>query len=56
MLLIKLYFKIINPDDPTKNIGLRIIFRKADAVNYSSALNMNNVCVKYLIRRGEEIN
>ena len=43
--------KMINPEDPTKNIGLRIIFKKADEVDYSSALNMNNVCVKYLIQR-----
>ena len=44
-------YKMINPEDPTKNIGLRIIFKKADEVDYSSALNMNNVCVKYLIQR-----
>ena len=42
-------YKMINPDDPTKNIGLRIVFAKADEVNYSSTLNMNNVCVKYKI-------
>ncbi len=33
-------------DDPAKNIGLRIIFASADDVSYSSALNLNNVCVK----------
>lgn len=38
--------KIIDPDDPTKNIGLRIIFGNAMDVSYSSSLNMNNVCLK----------
>ena len=42
-------YRIINPDDPTKNIGLRIIFKYADEVNYSSALNMNNVCIRIKI-------
>ena len=40
-------YKIINPEDPTKNIGLRIVFNSADEVQYSSALNLNNVCVRY---------
>ena len=40
-------YKMINPDDPTKNIGLRIVFAKADEVKYSSALSLNNVCVIY---------
>ena len=48
-------YKIINPDDPTKNIGLRLIFKKADDVSYSSALSMNNVCVKYMIRRDDSL-
>ena len=43
-------YKMINPDDPTKNIGLRIVFSKADDVSYSSALNMNNVCVRYKVQ------
>ena len=37
--------KVMNPDDPTKNIGLRIVFGKAEDVSYSSALDLNNVCV-----------
>ncbi len=40
-------YKMINPDDPTKNIGLRIVFAKADEVRYSSALSLNNVCIIY---------
>ena len=43
-------YNIIRPQDPTKNIELRIIFGIADDVSYSSALNMNNVCVKYSIK------
>ncbi|MBR6823259.1 MAG: ATP-binding protein [Clostridia bacterium] len=43
-------YNIIRPQDPTKNIGLRIIFGIADDVSYSSAFNMNNVCVKYSIK------
>ena len=39
-------YKLINPDDPTHNIGLRIIFASADEVFYNSALNLNNVCIK----------
>ena len=37
--------KVMNPDDSTKNIGLRIVFGKAEDVSYSSALDLNNVCV-----------
>ena len=40
-------YKMINPDDPTRNIGLRIVFANAEEVSYSSALNMNHVCVKW---------
>ena len=39
-------YKMINPDDPTKNIGLRIIFASADEVHYNSSLSLNNVCVR----------
>lgn len=39
-------YRMMNPDDPTKNVGLRIVFASADDVSYSSALDMNNVCVK----------
>ena len=39
-------YRMINPDDPTKNIGLRIIFGCADEVTYNSSMNMNNVCIK----------
>ena len=39
-------YKMINPDDPTRNIGLRIIFASADEVQYNSSLNLNNVCIK----------
>ena len=39
-------YKMMNPDDPTRNIGLRIIFAAADEVSYHSSLNLNNVCIK----------
>lgn len=42
-------YRMINPEDPTSNIGLRIIFSSADEVSYHSSLNLNNVCVR--IRR-----
>lgn len=42
-------YKVINPDDLSRNIGLRIIFAEADDVSYSSALNMNNVCIRIRI-------
>lgn len=45
-------YRVINPDDPTKNIGLRIIFKNADEVKYSSALNMNNVCIRINVDEG----
>ena len=44
-------YKIINPEDKTKNIGLRIVFANADDVSYSSALNMNNVCFRYSLKK-----
>ena len=39
-------YKMINPDDPASNIGLRIIFASADDVSYNSSLNLNNVCIR----------
>lgn len=39
-------YRMMNPNDPAKNVGLRIVFASADDVSYSSALDMNNVCVK----------
>ncbi|MBQ6594055.1 MAG: ATP-binding protein [Clostridia bacterium] len=46
-------YRIVNPEDPTRNIGLRIVFANAEDVSYSSAFSMNNVCVRYLIRTPE---
>jgi Na+-driven multidrug efflux pump/anti-sigma regulatory factor (Ser/Thr protein kinase) len=39
-------YKMINPDDPASGIGLRIVFASADDVSYSSALDLNNVCIR----------
>ncbi len=39
-------WKIVNPADPGKNIGLRIIFAGADEVSYNSSMNLNNVCIR----------
>ena len=39
-------YRMIRPDDPERNIGLRIIFAGADDVSYNSSLNLNNVCVR----------
>lgn len=39
-------FRMIDPDDPTHNIGHRIIFASADDVSYNSALNLNNICIR----------
>lgn len=39
-------YKMINPDDPTHNIGLRIIFASADEVRYNSSMNLNNVFIR----------
>lgn len=46
-------YKMAAPDDPTKNIGLRLVFAAADSVEYSSALNWNNVCVRIRTSRME---
>lgn len=46
-------YRMINPEDTTHNIGLRIVFSSADEVSYHSSLNLNNVCVR--IRRETEI-
>ena len=43
-------YKMMNPEDPTRNVGLRIVFANADEVSYSSALSLNNVCVKYAVK------
>ena len=50
------WYKIVKPDDPSKNIGLRIVFGKANDVNYSSALSINNICVKYLLKGTANVN
>ena len=42
-------YRMIRPDDPSKNIGLRLVFANADEVQYSSAMNLNNVCVRYVM-------
>lgn len=39
-------YHMIKTDDPAKNIGLKIIFKNADEVNYSSSLSMNNICIR----------
>ena len=39
-------YKMLNPDDPTRNIGLRIIFAGADDVSYNSSMSLNNVCIR----------
>jgi anti-sigma regulatory factor (Ser/Thr protein kinase) len=40
-------YKMICPEDPLKNIGLSMIFASADEVSYSSALHLNNVCIRF---------
>lgn len=40
-------YKMIHPEDPLKNIGLRMIFASADEVSYSAALHLNNVCIRF---------
>ena len=47
------WHRMMNPDDPAINIGLRIVFAEADDVNYSSALSLNNVCVRCFTERKE---
>ena len=39
-------YGMIETEDPTKNIGLKIIFRTAGEVSYSSSLSMNNICIR----------
>jgi len=40
-------YKLIDPEEPASNIGLRIVFAKADEVNYSSSLDLNNICIRF---------
>lgn len=39
-------YKMINPDDPAANIGIRLVYASADDVSYSSAMHLNNVCIR----------
>ena len=39
-------YRLIHPADPADNIGLRMIYAAADDVSYSSALRLNNVCIR----------
>ncbi|MBQ7064303.1 MAG: ATP-binding protein [Firmicutes bacterium] len=47
-------FKLMNPDDPTKNIGLRLIYANADEVSYSNAIRLNNICIRMKLENPEE--
>ena len=42
-------YKMINPEDPTRSVGLRIVFSNAEDVSYSSAFSVDNVCVRYAV-------
>ena len=39
------WIRLHNTDDPTKNIGIRMVCGMAKDVNYLSALELNNICI-----------
>ena len=39
------WIKLHNSDDPTKNIGIRMVCGMAKDVNYLSTLELNNICI-----------
>ncbi|MBR0087092.1 MAG: ATP-binding protein [Lachnospiraceae bacterium] len=48
-------YSLINPEDPSSHIGLRLVYASADKVQYSSFLGLNNVCIRLAVKRaGEE--
>lgn len=40
------WMKIHESDDPTKNIGIRMVCGMAKDVNYLSTMELNNICIK----------
>ena len=38
--------KMLNTDDPTQSLGLKLVFAAADDISYSFAMNMNNICIR----------
>ena len=47
-------YKMLDPDVPDRNIGLRLVFAAADEVSYNSTMDLNNVYVR--VRRVSEMN
>ncbi len=43
-------FELLNPKDVESHIGLRLIFASADDISYSSAMYMNNVCIRIRLK------
>ncbi|MBR3126979.1 MAG: ATP-binding protein [Solobacterium sp.] len=43
-------YEMLNPKDVESHIGLRLIFASADEISYSSAMYMNNVCIKIRLK------
>ena len=39
------WIKLHNTDDPTKNIGIRMVCGMAKDINYLSTLELNNICI-----------
>ena len=45
--------KMLNTDDPSQNLGLKLVFAAADDISYSFAMNMNNICIR--IKTGSKL-
>ena len=45
-------YKLLDPEDPTAGIGLRLVFAAAEEVRYSHALDLNMVCILLPLQRG----
>ena len=39
-------WQLLNPEEPTSHLGLRMIFAAAEHVNYSRSFDLNNVCIR----------
>ena len=47
-------YHLINPEDPSSHIGLRLVYASAEKVQYSSFLSLNNVCIRLAVLKEAE--
>ena len=47
-------YRLLNPENRLSHIGLRLVFAAADNVEYSHALNLNNICIRMAKKQADK--